>query len=187
MKPFIRNYLSFVFFFYCLCSLNVVVANSASSPQCGIDQAGNSISVWQGINTAGSSYIQAASHPVSGAWSAPVTISALDHHATNPVLDVNYAGDAVAIWSEVDKTSGNSILWGAMYRASKGTWSAAVAISSSTTDILNDYSVKINVGSNKIVVANWSAYDSTGSQRHIYASTATIGGSWKTPAIISDP
>ncbi len=167
-----------------------VLAVDSDLPQMGIDASGNIIAVWQTYDTNGNYYVQTASHPLGGSWSAPVTLSPSGQYATNPVIAVDGLGNAVAIWGAVDPTTGNTLLYGAMLTVGNSlitaTWTSAVQIAASSNNVLNGYSVNINDGLvAKNVVAMWSAYDSVGMNRGVYASTALLGGSWSTPVRVS--
>ncbi len=68
-----------------------------------VDAAGNATALWDAIN-AGNSTIQTAALPVNGNWSSAIDISTPGQYAYFPVLDVDAAGNVVAIWLESTAT-----------------------------------------------------------------------------------
>jgi hypothetical protein len=76
---------------------------SASQPQLDLDPSGNLLVVWtrsDGTNLR----IQATFKPSGSAFGAPVTISDAGFDATEPQVDFDNAGKAIAVWSRFDGT-----------------------------------------------------------------------------------
>lgn len=85
-------------------SIKEVGEDNSESPKLGIDGQGNAVAIWLHNESAGFC-IQAASRPVGGNWSEPVTISISDRGVSRPKLVVDKQGNAVAVWSLFDGTT----------------------------------------------------------------------------------
>jgi len=69
--------------------------------QLGVDSWGNATAVWEGYDTRpGPDFaIQAAKHPLGGAWSRPADISRWTNSLGEPQIAVNPQGRSTAIWA----------------------------------------------------------------------------------------
>lgn len=161
------------------------VINSASIPEIAFDGSGNFVAVWGAMDqTTGLNVIQASSYSVlSGEWSVPTTISALDQNSNTPLVAMNSSGNAIAIWTADDGTTnwlaGSTLPLG-------GDWSSIFHVSSGTQIVLSspeDYRMQIDNSNNIFVV--WTAYDTIAADTYIFGSRAVFGGGWTTVNISS--
>ncbi len=102
---------------------------SVDGQDLALDAQGNAVAVWTGYGTW--RVTQAATRPVGGSWSAPVTFSVPgEEGGWQPRVAVGANGDAVAVWSSVrDATGSTGQIVMAATRDSGGAWSTPVALS----------------------------------------------------------
>lgn len=166
-----------------------LAADYATSPEVAVDYAGNAVALWLAYDGDDNSYVQTASIPSGGSWTAATTISTPGQNVLYPIMDSDSLGNCVAVWSTIDPITNNLVLYGSMRVASGGgSWSTPTQISSSNYNLNGDYKVKINDGSlSDPVIAMWSAYDNTGLKIGVYASTTTfttLGATWSTQVLV---
>lgn len=152
---------------------------TSEEPYIGIDDAGNATAIWRqfdGVNT----NIQTAMQPKGGVWSMPVTISSAIGNNVNayPQIAVDPAGDAVAIWAEIN--AGTSTVRGSMLPFG-GSWTTPVDISAPTT--VPSQVPKLAINSSGYVVAVWIR--NNGTHAITQSSSLQFGGSWSAPVDIS--
>jgi hypothetical protein len=66
--------------------------------QIAIDGAGEATAVWARFDPRHSSILQTASRPAGGAWSQPIELAKRDGEIAEPLLVIDAAGEAVALW-----------------------------------------------------------------------------------------
>ena len=102
-----------------------------ASPQVALDAAGDAVAVWEDYDLATSNgVVRAATRPAaSGAWQAPVTLSAADqNNAFTPQVALDSAGDALAVW-QCDGLTFPAAARAAAGTAASGVWQAPVNLS----------------------------------------------------------
>jgi hypothetical protein len=112
--------------------------------------------VWSrsdGTNSIVQSAVRAAA---SGAWQAPVDLSAAGQEAFDPQVAVDSQGNAVAVWYRYDGTS--YVVQGAVRPAASGVWQAPVDLSAADEDAVHP---QVAVDSQGNAVAVWSRYNAT--------------------------
>lgn len=72
-------------------------------PQVAMDQAGNTIAVWQG------SSIVAAVRPAGGSFSAAVQLSAGQRYVGSPQVAMDAAGNGMVVWADAEDGSGRIV------------------------------------------------------------------------------
>jgi hypothetical protein len=74
----------------------------ARNPQIGIDGGGNAVIVWSRLDASGFDRVQVSTLTAGSVVGATRTVSAANHHAFNPQVAVDAAGDAVLVWERSD-------------------------------------------------------------------------------------
>lgn len=156
---------------------------SVDAQDVALDAQGNAVAVW----TANGSdrKTQAATRPVGGAWSAPVTLSPDgEYDDWDPAVAVGANGDAVAVWSSVRNSSGwtRQIVLSSS-REAGGQWSEPIALSD-TVAIAISYEPDVVVDADGNATAIWS--EETGSASAVHARTRPKGGEWGPPVELTD-
>lgn len=103
---------------------------SVDGQDLALDAQGNAVAVWTAYGTW--RVTQAATRPVGGSWSAPVTFPVDgDEDDWDPRVAVGANGDAVAVWSSAREPSPgqNQEIAMAATRTAGGSWSEPVALS----------------------------------------------------------
>jgi hypothetical protein len=163
---------------------SILGADEADLSSVVTDNLGNMVMIWQLTTPSGGSVIQSAAYTTLGGWGATSTISATGVYSSNPVLIGDSSGNAVALWNVADPTTGVCTLYGSM-RSDGGSWSTASELTNSNDNIINHYSAAIYGTLTKQVVATWTAYVGTSTNRSVFVSTATFGGAWSSPVLIA--
>lgn len=144
----------------------------------GLDAQGNAVAVWTSYGTWRRT--QAATRPVGGSWSTPITFSVPDEKSGwNPRVAVAANGDAVAVWSSTRLDTDRQITMAATREAGGG-WSAPVELSlHGNTDIGLSYQPAVVVDAQGTATAIWSEDMDYGEA--ILTSTRPHGGDWSAP------
>lgn len=138
-----------------------------------VDNQGNVTTLWTDNTN-----IYSATKTSSGAWSTSATISDSSTRSFNPQLYINSTGDVVAIWCATNLTS----LTNALIIAQKpqgGSWSSLTQISSSTENILGNYSLSFDTS---YMAATWNANLNNVTVER--GASGVFGGSWSTPTTL---
>ena len=78
----------------------------ASFQRVALDAAGNAVAIWRRSNGT-NLIVQGSSRPVGGAWQPGKDLSAPGQHARVPQLDMDPAGNAVAVWERASGGTGD--------------------------------------------------------------------------------
>jgi hypothetical protein len=154
---------------------------TAYAEDMGLDGQGNAVAVWTG-SSGGWRVTQAATRPVGGSWSAPITFSVPgEEGGWEPAVAVGANGDAVAVWSSArHPASGTRQYTMAATRAAGGAWSDPVALSlTGAGDIGISYEPAVVVDAQGNATAIWS--EETEYATAIRVSTRQKGGDWSEP------
>ena len=154
-----------------------------SSPQIGMDNAGNAIAIWSEDNyelePSIQTSIQFATLLHGGNWSNPGSITTYVDDGSNasPQIAVSRStGNAVAIWQEkiggVSYLRSSSCLFG-------GNWSPVVDVASSTDRILFP---EIAINDSGYAVAVWQ--QNTGSNIYLKSADFLFGSGWSTSIVV---
>ena len=135
----------------------------ASDPRVAMNHSGQVVAVWTRSNGA-NDIIQAATMTLGGSWSTPVDLSASGQHAAHPRVEINAAGQVVAIWRRSNGT--NTIVQAATLNFGQS-WSAPVDLSQTGQ---NADSPAITLNAKGETLAIWQRSDGT-NIRIQYAST----------------
>lgn len=187
MNTKLRSLFSLVVFSFCLCAYAIpsdLAADpfSATSPKIAMDSFGNAYAVWE-EQTEGINYIQYSTLPLEGNWTTPQVLSLEGFDSTSPLIAVNAAGDAVAIWLSIDSELGISCVYGAMLPAGES-WTTAERVSSSGEDAQADYQLFLDNSGN--VIVTWSGLV-INDQQVIRAASGSILNGWNASVQVSGP
>ena len=119
---------------------------------------GDTISLWLVRPTSGASQVVARHYSAATQrWSASFDIQGNSAPADSPELSVDAAGNACAIWEELQE-SGNFVVRAARYEAAGGRWSAPVTISNANGPSSRYGLPRVALGQNGNVVVAWIQY-----------------------------
>ncbi len=146
---------------------------TAHRPSIAADAQGNAIAVW--MQHDGTRHnIWANRYASGGAWGTPQLIESGDGNAEHPVIAVDGAGNATAIWSQHDGSAMS--IRSASYTG--GTWGADEPVES---DAGNASAPHLGMDASGNALAVWVWQD--GGQRRIRANRR-VGGTWQTQTSI---
>ncbi len=156
----------------------------ASEPVAAMDEAGETVAVWQRQSEGGvGEVVQGATRSPSAAFSAPLELSAA---AGEPTVAMSPSGEAVAVWRHFE-IKGEEGLYAIQvsYRRPGGSFSAPldVAVTPSTA-IPQDIHVAIDPSGDTAVV--WTRQEPESSSA-VVASIRPAGGEFSPPEAISPP
>lgn len=150
----------------------------AYSPAVAVDSNGDAVAVWDrhGPST---SVIEVTGRPAgSGAWQAPVALSAAEQNAEAPQVAMDAQGDAVAVWQQRDASQ---MIQTAVKPAGSETWQAPVGLSPAGENALL---AQIAVDPQGDAVAVWLG--SSGGNQIVEATTmAEMSSTWRAPVALS--
>jgi PKD domain len=149
--------------------------------QVAIDASGDAIAAWVTEESIGSFVIRSAVRPPGGAWSEPEDVSESIAAAGSPLLAIDAASEAVAVWTAFDNP--DVIVQGAV-RSASGAWSEPDNLSPAGQDVtpLEAPDVAIDGAGNAIAV--WKL---EGGNDIIQAAMRAAGQEdWAAPDDISD-
>jgi hypothetical protein len=147
-------------------------------PRVAVAPDGTATVVWYRSDGA-NLVIQAASHPVGGAWSSPQTISQSGRDSQGPRLAVAPNGTATAVWWRFD--GANQVIQTAS-RPEGGAWSPPATLSGPGEDGLFPV---VAVAPDGTATAIWERSD--GAHYIAQAASRPAGGAWSAPADLSLP
>ncbi len=148
-------------------------------PRIAVDARGEAVAVWRRFDDK-HSFIQAASRPPGGTWSAPTTISASrrESDVAEPQLAISASGEAVAVWGlnvEREHQYPGRVIQAAS-RPPGGTWSAPTTLSAKRS-FANEPQIAIDDGGEAVAV--WERYP------FIEGASRPPGGAWSAPSKVS--
>jgi hypothetical protein len=153
-------------------SAPVSVATGGTDAAVALSANGRAVVVWHG-GTATAPLLQAATEAApGGAWSAPVTISALNVAAQAPLVAIDGSGNAIVAWSAATATN----VLGPINTASLpagGAWTAV-----KTLDATGSSTVRLVANATGSAIITWSDED------NIWADSGTILGGFTAPVDI---
>lgn len=144
-------------------------------PRVAIDSHGDGVAVWE-IYENHKWYVQASQMPAGGAWQTPVQLAETNDPG-RPQVAFDAQGDALATWTTY---SGHDAIE-VSELPSGGSWQTPTQISGSGEEAAGAQ-LAINAGGDAIVA--WTTWN--GSSNHVVAAELPAGGTWQTPAQISN-
>ena len=163
--------------------------DAAFATEIGVDAQGSAVGVWARHVSLLDWEIVAASRPLGGKWSAPVSLSGNQRSIQfRPKVAVDPNGNAVAVWlARPPAGSGNEAtsrrLWAAS-RSPSGVWSPPLEIATASgTEV---FDVVIDASGNATAV--WHSFnegedDEPGS--FVRTASRPLGGAWSAPVELS--
>lgn len=159
--------------------LGIPDAGEADGPDVAIDDAGNALTTWD-RNDGTNQLAEARAWPGAGAPGPVATLSDTDapgQDASNSHPALDGAGNALAIWQQLDDVSGN-LLVRVKARAAAGTWDA------NATDLtaagVDGISPQISMNGAGFATAAWTTFD--GTAFWVQSKSRPAGGSWSATA-----
>ncbi|HEY6836643.1 MAG TPA: PASTA domain-containing protein [Gaiellaceae bacterium] len=149
----------------------------AESPQVALDAAGNAVAVWQhwvGDNRV----IGTAFRPAGAGWQRDQDLSDAGADAQHPQIDVNPAGDAVAVWYQ-SVGSSYSVIEAAV-RPAGGRWAGPEELSGGG---VNATVPQVALDQNGNALAVWERLGPT----PVVQASIRAGGAWSAPQNLSSP
>ncbi len=150
---------------------------NAQTPQVALDPAGDAVVVWRRSNGR-HLIVQAALRPASGSFGAPVDVSAPGHDAYDPQVAADAAGEAVAVWRQLN---GRHFIVQAALRPAGGSFGSPVNLSAAGE---NASSPQVAVDAAGDAVAVW--HRSNGRNSIVQAVLRPVGGSFGIPVDLSE-
>jgi len=108
-----------------------------------------------------------------GTWDPAVRISTAGKYSFSPLAAITSTGNIVAVWSVLDNTTHNQLLYYATLPHG-GSWSTPTLISDPTTTSQAGYKVEITDGGQ--ILITWKWFSSSNFETHISAATGLFGG-----------
>ena len=159
-------------------------AVSVDAQDLALDAQGNAVAVWTAYGTW--RVTQAATRPVGGSWSVPVTfVVPGEEDGWEPRVAVGANGDAVAVWSSVRQPSPGQYqtITMAATRTAGGSWSEPVALSDEDGLALSSQS-RIVVDAQGNATALW--VEDIAGVAVLRSSTHPKNGDWSEPVSLTD-
>ncbi len=183
MKTIQSSYKNFIclagiFFF----SQSLSATNSIENISTCIDNAGTCIAIWE-YQQDDIRSIQTTIRDFHQSFSAPTTLSEDGIDSFSPLLIMNSAGDAAAIWLGISSSLGITSIYGAT-RPMNGHWGNITRISSAN-ELVDPASVTISMNQQGIIATSWTAQLLDQGVISINSSTASTVSGWSTPVQIT--
>ena len=105
-------------------------SQNAAEPDVAMDEAGEAVAVWTRSNGT-NDIVQGAVRPAGGDWADPNDLSASGRNGTSPVVAMNVAVGAVAMW---DRSDGTDLRIQASVRPPGGEWPKPDTLSAAGED-----------------------------------------------------
>ena len=164
---------------------------NADQPQVEVGPDGTTTAVWRRFD--GTDFrIQSSTRAPGGAWNLPAAVSEAGHDAEGPRLSVGADGTTAVVWHRIDYTPPDPgpgggggtyrYLIRASTRAPDGTWTIPASVVDSD---LGADGQQVAVGPDGTTTAVWRGGEGTNSSV-VRASTRAPGGTWTTPATLSE-
>ena len=146
------------------------------APALAVDPAGTAVAVWNREDESQQIAQSSTRASAAGAWSAPDEISSQGHYSEYPVVVLDRAGTATAVWN-TDR--GNDYAVDAASKSPGGTWSTPLQLS---PDDVGVGFPKIAVDGDGDVISVWNAIRPLGGEgefeRTVQAVRLPAGGAW---------
>jgi len=155
---------------------------AASSPDVGVDSAGNEIAVWAQLDGAVPSIYANRFVPGTG-WGTAAPIEASTAYASNPVVAVDPDGSAVAIWTSYEEGHSYNDLWANRFVPGSG-WGTPSLLENNTRSAQTG-DIAMDPGGNAIAL--WMQQQVPGSGTYdVWADRFVPGSGWGTATLIED-
>jgi hypothetical protein len=146
-------------------------AQDAQSPQVTVDENGSAMAVW--TQNAGNGNVNIwSSHFTNGiGWASAELVETIAGVASNPQIDLDDNGNAVAVWQQYDGTINN--IWANHYIAGVD-WGSAELIETENAGSATNPQVQVDEVGNALAV--WVQFD--GLRRNIWSNRYNFGVGW---------
>lgn len=155
--------------------------NSVSvNPQVAIDGSGNGFVVWSQYN-GGVLNIWGNRYAAGTSWGTAALISDNVNISTNPQIAADANGNAIAVWEQVNYTTGgNSDIWSNRYATGTGWGAAAKMQTNNATHQAYEPQIAFDLAGNAITTWQQSELNTV----NIYANRYVAGIGWGTDTLI---
>ncbi len=154
-------------------------AGSAFNPRLAVHSDGTAMAVWSHDDGARRNIMANLYSPGTGWGTAELIESDNIGNATRPQVKFDSAGDAIAVWLQVDGAFSST--YSNRYTVGSG-WGTPELLE--TEDLGNAFGAQLAVTDDDRVVAIW--HQSDGNVFNIWANTYTAGGGWETALKVED-
>jgi hypothetical protein len=151
---------------------------AVEEPELAVDRRGNAVAVWHRSTTGRDSFVEAATRPAGGSWSAAEQISPPGETAYRAAVAVE-AGRATIVYTAL--TSSRQVVRAAS-RSLDGPWAAPATISDPAS---NAYTPNVAMDDAGGAVAVWQWFD--GAWLVVQAAVRPAGSGWNAPETLSGP
>jgi hypothetical protein len=154
-------------------------AGGGEYPRIAADAAGNAIAVWQHIRSKDPQYrfsVWANRYVVGSGWgSSEVIESDNERDANYPRVAVDPAGNAVAVWRQIENFYPDEVynIWGNRYTVGSG-WGTAEPVDIGDGGVASEPRVAMDSAGNAVTV--WSQND--GTRDNVYSNRYSAGSGW---------
>jgi hypothetical protein len=160
--------------------VNVSIAGNSVDARLAFDGLGNAIVVWRQYQNSRDTIWSSRYSAAAKTWSAPQQISDLTPiaNAAEPVVAMDRAGNAIAVWSEGNGIANHFDVWSARYDAAQNIWAAAAIVSDPT---ISAYGAQVAINASGHGLVAWvQENDPTNTMNPVdlWARTVTSAGSW---------
>lgn len=115
-------------FFFFLCFFSPIFAGSFECyPQLSMNEGGDVVAIWEGLNTNQRRVIQAATCLQGSSWSSAAPLSSPIQDIFSPAICFGQGGEIVAIWQ---RFNGTSFIIEAINTTIQGSWGTPILLSS---------------------------------------------------------
>jgi PKD domain len=145
-----------------------------------IDASGNAIAVWITEKSSIGFFVRSAVRPPGGEWSEPEDVSDSTSETVSPMLALDAANEAVAVWTAFDGS--NFILQGAV-RSADGDWSEPDDLSEAGQSVTPLEAPDVAIDASGTAIAVWKL---EGDDDVVQAAMRPAGADWAEPDDLSD-
>ena len=155
--------------------------HDASEPAVAMDEAGETVAVWQRQSESEiGEVVQGSTRSPGHAFSAPFELAAA---SSEPALAMTPSGEAVAVWRHFDLAEAGDYEVQAAYRAPGGGFSTPLDVANTPNSAIpQDIQVAVDASGDTAVV--WTQQE-PGATSVVKASVRPAGGAFTTPSTIS--
>ena len=158
-------------------------AADTSIPRLAVDASGNVISVWIRVDASGIPDIWTNRYSAAdGTWGTPQPLETDAGAALNPVLVMDAAGNAIAVWDQDDALNLPKV-WARRYDAASESWGSPVMLSDSGGIAIFP---TIAIDPNGSAIAVWEESDDTGELNIRASRYSADSGNWSASVLLEN-
>jgi hypothetical protein len=155
----------------------------SSRPQLAVDEPGNSFVVWEQTQDGSEANIWSNRYTVDQGWGTAELLQTGEITAARvPSIAADPAGNAIAVWVQVDPDTNEESVWASRYEPDAG-WGAAASIDATTIPLAGRRTA-VAMDSDGNAIAVWDRPTVGGDV--LWANRYTAGSGWGTAQLIKD-